>query len=374
VYLLTVEKLLGEPWPRDALTEVFAQRSEGKMPPTLKDTMATVSYLARKLRIDRIVPMDDFDVETAAALREHFRLPGMGDSIARHFRDKLAMRVKAADEDIPVPAFVSVFNHDAVREFVGRVPPPWMNKPRSQAGATGITKVKSSDELFALMESQGDAQSHHLLEAYLPGDVYHVDSLVADGKVVFAECHRCGAPPFNVAHGGGIYSSVTVKRDSADERALKGMNKKVLTSFGLATGAAHVEFIKGAKDGKFYLLESAARVGGVHIGDLVEASTGINLWAEWANLEIDRGERAYKLPKARKDYAGLVMTLAKQERADTSGYDDPEVVFRSPERYHAGLIVRSKDHGRADKLISSYVERFQSDFMATLPAVNHSAQ
>ncbi|MEO6573141.1 MAG: ATP-grasp domain-containing protein [Polyangiaceae bacterium] len=371
MYLLTVEKLLGEPWPRDALTEVFAQRSTGKMPPTLKETMATVSYLARKLHIDRIVPMDDFDVETAAALREHFRLPGMGDSTARHFRDKLAMRVKAADEKIPVPAFVPVFNHAAVQEFVDRVPPPWMNKPRSQAGATGITKVKSADELFKLMESQGDDQSHHLLEAYLPGDVYHVDSLVADGKVVFAECHRCGAPPFNVAHGGGIYSSVTVKRDSADERALKAINKKVLSSFGLACGAAHVEFIKGAKDGKFYLLEAAARVGGVHIGDLVEASTGINLWAEWANLEIDNGERPYKLPKQRKDYAGLVMTLAKQERADTSAYDDPEVVFRSPERYHAGLIVRSKDHARADKLITSYVDRFQSDFMATLPAASH---
>lgn len=344
------------------------------MPPTLKETMATVSYLARKLRIDRIVPMDDFDVETAAALREHFRLPGMGDSIARHFRDKLAMRVKAAEESIPVPAFVPVFNHDAVREFVGRVPPPWMNKPRSQAGATGITKVKSADELFALIETQGDDQSHHLLEAYLPGDVYHVDSLVADGKVVFAECHRCGAPPFNVAHGGGIYSSVTVKRESADERSLRAINKKVLTTFGLTSGAAHVEFIKGAKDGKFYLLECAARVGGVHIGDLVEASTGVNLWAEWANLEIDAAtERTYKLPRARKEYAGLVITLAKQERADTSKYDDAEVVFRSPERYHAGLIVRSKTHARTRELIDSYVDRFQSDFMAIVPAANHPA-
>ena len=332
-----------------------------------------MSYLARNLRIDRVVPMDDFDVETAAALREHLRLPGMGDSIARHFRDKLAMRVRAVEEKIPVPAFVSVFNHDAVREFVGKVPPPWMNKPRSQAGATGITKVKSADELFKLIEIQGDDQSYHLLEAYLPGDVFHVDSLVSEGKVVFAECHRCGTPPFNVAHGGGIYSSVTVKRASADERALKAINKRVLETFGLLRGAAHVEFIKGAEDGKFYLLECAARVGGVHIGDLVEASTGVNLWAEWANLEVDGGERAYKVPKQRKDYAGLVMTLAKQERADTSGYDDAEVVFRSPERYHAGLIVRSKDHARAGKLISSYVDRFQSDFMAVLPAASHPA-
>ena len=80
-----------------------------------------------------------------------------------------------------------------------------------------------------------------------------------------------------------------------------------------------------------------------------------------------------KLCGAREEYAGLIMTLAKQERADTSGYDDPEVVFRSPERYHAGLIVRSKDHTRANKLVTSYVERFQSDFMAMLPAASHPA-
>ena len=373
VYLLTVEKLLAEPWPRDVLEDVFAQRGGvGSGGPDLRETIATVSYLARSLRIDRVVPMDDFDVETAEAVREHMRLPGMGDSVARHFRDKLAMRVKALELGIPVPSFVPIFSHETVREFIGRVPPPWMNKPRSQAGATGIAKVESAEELFKLLEAQGDQQSFHLLESYLEGDVYHVDSLVSDGNVVFSECHRCGTPPFNVAHGGGIYSSVTVERGSDEERALKSLNKKVLTGFGLVRGAAHVEFIRGAKDGEFYFLECAARVGGVHIGDLVEASTGLNLWAEWANLEVDDGARPYELPRVRKDYAGLLMTLARQERPDTSAFDDPEVVFRSKEPYHAGLIVQSSQHARVQALIDEYVARFRTEFFASLPAAMYA--
>src|SRR4029077_15495875 len=143
----------------------------------LGETLRTVSYLARNVRFDRIVALDDFDVETAAALREPLRIPGMGDTTARHFRDKLAMRVKAREEAIPVPDFVHVLNYDALRDFMKRVPPPWMNKPRSEASAAGITKVKTEDQFWELVNKQGDRQSSFLLEQYLPGDVYHVDSV-----------------------------------------------------------------------------------------------------------------------------------------------------------------------------------------------------
>ena len=63
---------------------------------------ATACFLARTRLIDRIVPLDDYDVETAAALREHLRVPGMGDTTARYFRDKLAMRVQARDRGLQV--------------------------------------------------------------------------------------------------------------------------------------------------------------------------------------------------------------------------------------------------------------------------------
>lgn len=147
VYLLTQERLLGHAWPRESLADVFAQRNGAP----LDETIRTVSYLARTIPFNRIVALDDFDVETAAALREHLRMPGMGDTTARHFRDKLAMRVKAEEAGIPVPEYVHVLNYDQVREFMKRVPAPWMNKPRSEASATGITKVQNEAQLWELV-------------------------------------------------------------------------------------------------------------------------------------------------------------------------------------------------------------------------------
>ncbi len=365
VYLLTQEKLLKSPWPRESITEVFAQANGSP----LEHTLNAVSYLARSVRIDRIVPMDDYDVEVAAALREHLRIPGMGDTTARHFRDKLAMRVKAQEEGIPVPEFVHVLNYDAIREFIARVPAPWMLKPRSEASASGIGKIQNAEQLWREIEKKGDRASHFLLERYLPGDVYHVDSIVSERKVVFAACHQCRRPPFDVAHGGGIFATSTVERGSADELALKAINDQILTKLGLVRGVSHVEFIRSSVDGKFYMLESAARVGGAHIAEMIEASTGINLWQEWANIEIDRGTPAYQLPKTREEYGGVLMTLARQERPDFSAYTDPEIVYHAPEANHAGLVVRATKHARVQQLLENYVERFGRDFCAVLPAV-----
>ena len=368
VYLLTVAKLLERAWPRDVLSDVFAMRDGAD----LAETTRTVSYLARDIRFDRIVALDDFDVETAASLREHLRLPGMGDTTARHFRDKLAMRMKAREAGIAVPDFVHVLNYDAVRDFMRRIPPPWMNKPRSEASAAGITKVQTEEQLWKLVEKQGDRQSYFLLEQYLPGDVYHVDSIVSEREVLFSEVHKCRTPPFDVAHGGGIFSTSTVLRGSPDETALRTLNEKTLSCMNLVRGVSHVEFIKSRADGTFYMLECAARVGGAHIADLVEASTGINLWAEWAKIEVRGGKAPYTLPDARREYGGLILTLTKDERPDASGFDAPEVVYRSPEKNHLGFVVRSPSYERVQALLADYNERVKP-LVAMMPALEKPA-
>lgn len=368
VYLFTQARLLQKPWPRESLVDVFAQPEDSN----IEHTLHTVSYLMRKIRFDRIVALDDFDVETAAAIREHLRIPGMGDTTARHFRDKLAMRQKAKDANLPSPEFVRVVNEEEIKSFIARVPAPWMLKPRSEASATGIVKVRDEAQLWSELEKKGDKASYCVLEQFLPGDVYHVDSLTADGEVVFAEVHRCSTPPFDVAHGGGIFATRTVERGSEDDKALRALNKQILAAFGLKRGASHTEFIKAHADGRFYLLETSARVGGAHIADVVEAATGVNLWAEWANIEIDYGKKPWTSPASRAEYGGVTLTLARQERPDLSSYGDPEVVMQVPEPNHAGLILRSSDAKRMDSLVNEYGERFMKDFNASMPAPEKS--
>lgn len=358
VHVVTDEEQLEQPWPRGLLAGVYAQPS----PYSLDDRIAFVSYLARSRRFDRIVALDEFDLEAAAALREHLRLPGLGTTATRAFRDKLVTRELCRRAGIPVPEFTALVNDDEVAEFVALVPPPWMCKPRSLAEALGISKVEGGEELWNLLAGLGDGRSHHLLEQFVPGDVYHIDSIVAGGEVRFSAVHLCGTPPFDVVRDGGVFTTATVERGSDVERRLKALNRRVVVALGLAVGATHAEFILGRDDGRLYLLECAARVGGAHIAEVVEAATGVNPWSAWADAELDGA--TFHPSSSRNDHAGLVVTLTGAERADLSAYDSPDVVYRLPERFTAGLVIAAPDHGRVETVLSSLAERFRRDFGA----------
>jgi len=363
VLLLTAEKLRDADWPRESLDETFYIPAELPLP----DIVNAVTHLARNQKIDRIVALDEFDMETAATLREHLRIPGMGLTTMRYFRDKLAMRMRALDRGVRVPDFVPVVNHEDIRYYMEHVGGPWVLKPRQEASAIGIKKIHAPEELWPVLEQLGDKQSAYLLEKFVPGEVYHVDSVVSENEVVFANVSKYGKPPMNVAQGGGVFTSFTVPRGSGDDTALRQTNRDLLGALGLLRGVSHAEFIKAQADGEFYFLECAARVGGAYINEMVEAATDINLWREWARIEVSAGNGSYKLPPTRKDYAGVILSLAKQEEPDTSAYNDPEVVYRIKKHHHAGLILRSPDALRVPALLERYAQRFAEEFMAVQP-------
>ena len=362
VLLLTEEKLREADWPREAIDALYYIRRG--MPQD--DVRKGAAYLSRTERLDRIVALDDFDVEMAAMLREYLHVPGMGETTARAFRDKLAMRSRARAAGIPCPDFVHAVNDSAVAEWTARIPAPWVLKPRAQAAAIGIRKIASDGQLRDTLEALGDARADYVLEQFVAGDVFHVDSLVFNQRVVFAIASAYASPPMTVAHEGGIFVTRTLGDDDPQAEALKAANARILDAFGLLRGVSHTEFIRGG-DGVLYFLETSARVGGAFIVDVVEAATGVNLWREWAKIEIAGEHGSYSAPPPRTLSAGIVLSLARQEAPDMRAYDEPEIVRRIRKPHHAGLIVASKDERRVQVLLESYVARFYADFHASAP-------
>lgn len=369
VVLITKEKMLHEDWPRDILADLFAVPNDAPVELFLD----LVSHLAQTAKPDRIVALEEFDVVLAALAREHLCLPGMSSSTARTFRDKLAMSVKARAAGINVPDFVAAINNEEIGEYLNRVAPPWVLKPRSDVSAIGIKKLAHAEEVWPAIaelntrEVLRERASYYLLSRFVPGEVFHVDSLVDKGKVVFAGVNRYGRPPMEVAHGGGVYISHTIAHGSPDQHKLLEINRRLVKAMEMHTGATHAEFIKSADDGEFYFLEIAARVGGAYIGEVLEAASGISLWREWARLEIGNERSSRTSFRPGKHYAGIILSLARQEYPDTSAYDDPEIAYRVEKRHHAGLIVRSPKLERVTELLEDYSRRFADDFMAVLP-------
>lgn len=364
VTLLTVDKLKDADWPRESLTELLTM-PEGLTP---VQVLNTVCWLARSRRFDRIIALDEFDLETAALLREHLRMPGMGESATRFFRDKLAMRVKARQSGVAVPDFTGVFNYDAVRAFMASVPGPWLLKPRTNASAIGIKPIDHPDELWPVLEQLGDLQTHYVLERFVAGEVYHVEGISWNGEILFAAPHKYGHPPMQTMHKGGVFTTRSLHPDSPDARGLREIHARTIKALGMVSGVTHTEFIKSREDGQFYFLETAARVGGAYIADLVEFAKGVNPWVEWARIEVATLlGMEYTLPDPRDEYAGSVICLARQETPDLSGYSDPEIVLRLKKHHHAGLLVQSPSADRIEALLESYGARFLDEFCASQP-------
>jgi len=362
--LLTVESLRDADWPREALEDVVT------MPPGLnrEQILNTVSWLARGRRFDRVIALDEFDLEKAAEIREHMRIPGMGVTTSAYYRDKLAMRMSAQESGFLVPEFCRVLNYDELRDYMHRVPAPWLLKPRSEASSLGIRRIEEPEQLWRALDELGDRQSHFLLERFVPGDIFHVDSIVSEREVKFSVAHRYGRPPMQVMHEGGVFSTRTVDRGSSEWKALTALNAGLAPSLGMVRGVTHAEYIRAHADGRYYFLEIAARVGGAFIADLVEVATGVNLWREWARLEVCalRGE-PFDPPEFFESYAGSVLCLAQTAEPDTTGFNDPEIVIRMKKHHHAGLIVRSENPERVRQLLDEYSEAFARRFLATMP-------
>jgi len=137
VTLVTRQNLLGMAWPWDSINDTKAVKEDAGV----LDYVRTTTNVAGSRRVDRVVGLDEFDVLTAAMIREHLNLPGMSRSHALRFRDKLTMRSIGHEAGIPCPEFTGAFNLDEINRFLDEVPMPVIVKPRHEVSAFGIRRL-----------------------------------------------------------------------------------------------------------------------------------------------------------------------------------------------------------------------------------------
>ena len=368
VILITSENFKDKNWPWFAISEVYYMQELEPSVWNLDHLIEGFSFLLRTHKIDAVIALDDYDVEKAALVRETFRIPGMGQTTHRYFRDKLAMRQMAKDSGIDAPQFSSIFNDEKVNDFADQNPAPWVLKPRSEASATGIVKIKSKEELWPAIEKLGAERHKFLLESFKPGDVFHVDSLMYNKEILFTSASQYLSPPMEISHEGGVFRTKTLPLYSEEYRALEKANSNILKSFGLVNGVSHTEFIRGKENGKWYFLETSSRVGGAHIPDLVEASTGINLWREWARIENALLKNTkYEIGKSTGFAAGLIVALVKEKVPNYEKFHCDELEKFLQLDYHIGIVYKSDSKEKIQEKLDEAALIITQEYLNILP-------
>ena len=238
--------------------------------------------IARKYRVDAVLPLNDFGVPTAAAVAQSLNLIGLPINVAEKATNKAKMRHAFDQYGIPSVRFRVVQNLAEAYQAIGQLGSwPLILKPTDSrgGGSRGVTRIDSLSELPGAMEF---AQSFYpdksvVIEEFVEGIEHSVETVTYGGNThILAISDKVKTlPPYRVDKSV-VYPTIS---SEAELMAINETSRAAVRAIGIDVGAAHVELCT-TKDGP-KLFEVGARCGGGGTPDpIVPFVTGIEMTKE----------------------------------------------------------------------------------------------
>lgn len=226
----------------------------------------------------------DMAVPIVAFLSEKLHLRGIKPEIAEIYTNKAKMRLLAQKAGVKIPSFIETDTISDAFMILSEQPHmdfPLMLKPIDSAASHGIHLLKTLQDLESYFEDakKWSKTGSVIIEQYIDGQEYVVESYTHnfDPTVLVV-----GKRDYFAVEGAFIPRATVFKdalsSNSEIEQKLKQVNSNFIKRSGLEFGITHGEFICEKKSGDIYLVEIAARGGGVQTSsDIIPASCGINV-------------------------------------------------------------------------------------------------
>ena len=273
----------------------------------------------------------DAGVMTAAYIAETMGLNGITTKVAEKFTNKYIMRKAAEQIGINVPFCICVScieEAEIALQDNTMIKFPIMIKPVDSDASRGVYKIQNMNQLKTKFEiSKSYSKSGKvILEQFIKGKEFVVEAYTHNYKV----CNLVVGyrEYFNISETFIPSSTVFLDSESATDDLsvrLKDTNQKLVSGFGLKFGITHAEYLYDELNDKIYLVEVAARGGGVFISsDLIPAASGVNandlLVRDVLGLEFDESIKISKGAAAYFCYltpVGVVSRLNGIERVNS---------------------------------------------------------
>ncbi len=251
---------------------------------SLRDTAAaadTATALGRDCAVDAVFTCDEAYVELAALVAGRLGLAGMTAEAARLCRDKHAMRRRLAQAGIGSAASIVASSRAQARLAAEQIGYPVVLKPRNLGGSIGVVRADSPADLDALFVVSAEAVmprvaplSGLLVEEYLDGPEYSVESVIADGTTITCGITEkvLGFAPFFEETG---HFARPVDPGAEPDAQLIATVAAVHKALEIGVGATHCE-IRMTRSGP-RVIEIAGRVGGDRIPAITRLATGVDL-------------------------------------------------------------------------------------------------
>jgi len=234
-------------------------------------------------------------VEVAGELRDRYHVEGITLELSRYVRNKFEMKVKARELGVRCADHQTVNSEEDIRNFIEKFSYPVIIKPIDGAGTMHTFKVNSDRERVKFFEEMKSNKIHinhkFIIEKFVDGEEYHVDSVVQGGEVKFASIGKYLSNCIDTvgtskAVGSIVFPEEEFKTNETLARILK-LNSSVITGFGIDNSICHLECFVNGDDIVFG--EIATRIGGgILIGSCILNTHSVDIFEEFINVEVYR--------------------------------------------------------------------------------------
>ncbi len=213
---------------------------------------------------------------TVAAVANALGLPGIKFEDAEAATNKLKMRMRFKEHDVPSPHFLPVWSLSDAKKACTVLDFPLVLKPSDNMGARGVIRVDNRNQLSDAFHYAKNASpsGELIIEEYMDGKELSIDAVIYNNEITI-----CGVadriieyPPYFVETGHSMPTSMPAE---IVEDAVKTM-KKGIRALGITVGAAKGD-IKITDNGP-KIGEIAARLsGGFMSAYTYPLATGVDL-------------------------------------------------------------------------------------------------
>ncbi|WP_329148218.1 biotin carboxylase [Streptomyces sp. NBC_01456] len=245
---------------------------------------AVAHLSARFGRPQRVLALNEGDLDTAALVREKLGCAGQTPDRLARFRDKLTMNRVIAEAGIPAPAFADAPDEAAVETFAQTHGWPVVVKPRRGTASRGVVRLDSAADLPLLRTLPPEPR---LVQTYCADPVLHIDGLWTGEALGPWRASRYVNTCVDFTEGEALGS---VEIDDPHLLDLIGeFTARAAGALSTEPWVFHLELFAGrSPDGApvLHFLEAGYRVGGAEIPFVWREVHGIDLMAAAADIQL----------------------------------------------------------------------------------------
>lgn len=233
-------------------------------------------------------------------VRDALQIPGMGEAVARNFRDKARMKDVLRSAGLPCARHTRVTREAEVHDFVARVGLPIILKPLDGAASAGTFRVRNPESLRQALDTlQPSPARPAQAEEFITGEERSFETVMIEGVPVWSGYTRYAPQPLHVLENNWIQWTVLLPAEpTTDElEAIQEPGTLALKTLGMETGLTHLEWFR-RQDGSVAISEVAARPPGAQIMTLNSWAYDADFYALWSRLMV---HHTWELPP--KKYA-----------------------------------------------------------------------